>query len=55
MSDEFGRDLSKALEDISKARVDLLAVLGELNDEDLDKVRRGGWPVRKVLEHAIHS
>ena len=55
MSDEFERDLSKASEDASQARQDLLAVLRTLNDADLDKVRRGGWPVRKVLEHAIHS
>lgn len=55
MSDEFDRDLSKARSDISQARDGLLAVLSELKDNDLDKVRRGGWPVRKVLEHAIHS
>ncbi len=55
MSDEFERDLSKANEDAAQAREDLLAVLHGLNDEDLDKERRGGWSVRKVLEHAIHS
>ncbi|MCH8160944.1 MAG: DinB family protein [Chloroflexi bacterium] len=55
MSDEFDRDLSKAREDTSQARDGLLAVLRDLKDEDLDKERRGGWSVRKVLEHAIHS
>ena len=55
MSDEFDRDLSKAREDTSQARDGLLAVLRDLKDEDLNKVRRGGWPVRKVLEHTIHS
>ena len=55
MSNEFDRDLSKAREDTSQARDGLLAVLRDLKDEDLDKERRGGWSVRKVLEHAIHS
>ena len=55
MSDEFERDLSKARADTSQAREGLLSVLADLKDEDLDKVRRGGWSVRKVLEHAIHS
>ena len=55
MSDEFDRDLSKAREDTSHARDGLLAVLRDLKDEDLDGERRGGWSVRKVLEHAIHS
>ena len=55
MSDEFERDLSKARDDTSQAREGLLSVLADLKDEDLDKVKRGGWPVRKVLEHTIHS
>ncbi len=55
MSGEFERDLSKARDDASQAREALLAVLADLNDADLDKERRGGWSVRKVLEHAIHS
>ena len=55
MRGEFEQDLSKALEDASRARDGLLAVLRGLNDDDLDKVKRGGWPVQKVLEHAIHS
>ncbi len=55
MSDEFERDLAKARDDASQARESLLAVLRDLKDEDLDKERRGGWSVRKVLEHAIHS
>ncbi len=52
---EFEHDLSKANEDAAQARTDLLAVLRDLKDADLDKERRGGWSVRKVLEHAIHS
>ncbi len=55
MSDDFERDLAKARDDASQAREGLLAVLRDLKDEDLDKERRGGWSVRKVLEHAIHS
>ena len=55
MSDEFDRDLTKARADAEQARADFLVVLGELSDDDLDRERRGGWSVRKVLEHSIHS
>ena len=52
---EFESDLSKATADAKAAREDLLVVINSLKDEDLDRERRGGWSIRKVLEHAIHS
>ena len=52
---EFERDLAKANNDATTARKEFLEVVASLNDDDLDKERRGGWPVRRVLEHAIHS
>ena len=55
MSDEFERDLKKAQNDAAAARSELLDVLRELKDSDLDRERRGGWTIQKVLEHTIHS
>ncbi len=52
---EFEDDLTKANADAKTARNDFLAVVRALNDADLDRERRGGWSIRKVLEHAIHS
>ena len=52
---EFEDDLSKANDDATTARKDFLEVVRDLKDDDLDRERRGGWSIRKVLEHAIHS
>ncbi len=52
---EFEDDLAKAKADATTARKDFLVVVHDLKDEDLDKERRGGWSIKKVLEHAIHS
>lgn len=52
---EFKDDLSKANADATTARKDFLEVVRGLKDEDLDRERRGGWSIRKVLEHSIHS
>jgi uncharacterized damage-inducible protein DinB len=37
------------------AREELLGVIDSLSHADLERARRGGWPVRRVLEHVIHS
>ena len=55
MSDEFDRDLSVARDSLTSAREGLLAVVRALAEDDLGRARRGGWSVRKVLEHVIHS
>ena len=52
---EFEDDLAKATTDATNARKDFREVVSALKDEDLDRERRGGWSIRKVLEHAIHS
>ncbi len=52
---EFEKDLAKATTDAKTAREDFLEVVRALSDADLDRERRGGWSIRKVLEHAIHS
>ncbi len=55
MSEEFDRDLAGARDGLATAREGLLAVVGALTEDDLGRARRGGWSVRKVLEHVIHS
>ena len=55
MSDEFDRDLAAGRDGLASAREGLLAVVGALAEDDLERARRGGWSVRKVLEHVIHS
>ena len=55
MSVEFDQDMQAARDDIAASRKELLKVVDELNDGDLDRARRGGWSVRKVLEHVIQS
>ena len=55
MSDEFDRDLATARDSLASAREGLLAVVVALAEDDLGRARRGGWSVRKVLEHVIQS
>jgi len=55
MSCSYHRDLASAQEAIRLARDDLLTIVDSLSRSDLDRVRRGGWPVQRVLEHVIHS
>jgi uncharacterized damage-inducible protein DinB len=55
MSDEFERDLAEARGHLSASRAELLDVIRSLQDADLDRGRRGGWPVRRVLQHVIES
>ena len=55
MGDEFARDLAAPRDSLASAREGLLAVVSALAEDDLTRARRGGWSVRKVLEHVIHS
>ena len=55
MREEFARDLATARDSLASAREGLLAVVSALAGDDLERARRGGWSVRKVLEHVIHS
>jgi uncharacterized damage-inducible protein DinB len=52
---DFEQHLSEVTANLDRARGELLAVLSDLKDEDLDRARRGGWTVGKVLGHIIGS
>ena len=43
------------MRDIDEARVDLLGVVGRLDANDMESVRRGSWPVSRILIHVIDS
>jgi hypothetical protein len=49
----FAADLEAALNDASAARAELVSAVQPLAEPDLDRARRGGWPVHRVIEHAI--
>jgi hypothetical protein len=55
MSDGFENDLKRALTTAGTAHSQLLAVLAELSSADLELSLRGGWTIRRVLEHLIQS
>lgn len=55
MATEFERDLATARRALDADRKALLGVVRALGDADLDRARRGGWTVRRVLEHVIWS
>jgi len=51
----FRLDLEAALADIASARAELVSAVQALRDSDLEKARRGGWSVRRILEHVTDS
>ena len=51
----FAADLEALTADIAASRATLVSAVQRLTDSDLDRARRGGWPVRRVLEHVIQS
>lgn len=51
----FQADLETVLADMTTARANLVATVQPLSNADLDRARRGGWPVRRVIEHVIQS
>jgi uncharacterized damage-inducible protein DinB len=53
--DEFERDLTDNTKAIEAARQSLLKRLRLLTDEDLQRGRRGGWSIQKVLRHVIDA
>jgi uncharacterized damage-inducible protein DinB len=55
MTSEFDRDLEKVHAGLTAAREELLRVVRSLSDADLDRGTRGGWQVRRILEHVTHS
>ena len=55
MSSAFSEDLARTQGELASARQDLLAILGPLTDADLERARRGGWSVGRVVHHLIQS
>ena len=55
MSSEFERDLHEQSAALDAARADLIDTVSALADGDLERGRRGGWTVQRVLEHVIWS
>ena len=55
MTCRYHSDLAASQEAIRLARDELLGVIDPLNRSDLERARKGGWTVRKVLEHVIYS
>ena len=49
----FEADLHVALADLTTARAELVSAVQTLTPSDLERARRGGWPVHRVIEHAI--
>jgi hypothetical protein len=55
MTSTFTADLEAALADLAAARANLVSTVQPLSSADLDRARRGGWPVHRILEHVIQS
>ena len=55
MSSAFSEDLARTQRELESARQDLLASLSQLTDADLERARRGGWSVGRVVHHLIQS
>lgn len=55
MTTDFRSDLESLIADLNSARAGLISTARALSDADLDRARRGGWSVRRVLEHVTQS
>jgi uncharacterized damage-inducible protein DinB len=55
MAATLNDDLMATHEDLDAARSDLVATLSALTDDALERSRRGGWTVQRVLQHLIES
>lgn len=55
MSSEFESDLRELREELSTSRAQLQKAIQSIQDSDLDRSRRGGWTIARVLEHVIQS
>jgi uncharacterized damage-inducible protein DinB len=52
---QFTLDLEAALAGLAAARADLVSAVQPLSPADLERARRGGWPVHRILEHVLQS
>ena len=55
MSSGLNTEQAAACQDLAAARDELLAAIDALPDDALEKARRGGWSVQRVLQHIIES
>jgi len=53
MTSEFQSDLAALKTDIDASRTQLDSAVATINN--LDRARRGGWSLRRILEHVIDS
>ena len=53
--DEFQAHLAELTAELAGQRSRLLSTLDELSDADLERARRGGWTVAKVLQHVLDA
>jgi uncharacterized damage-inducible protein DinB len=51
----YHSDLAASQEAIRLARDELLSVIDPLSRADMERARKGGWTVAKVLDHVIRS
>jgi hypothetical protein len=52
-SQTFEADVEGVTGDLTNARAELIATVQGLSNDDLERARRGGWTIRRVLEHVI--
>ena len=52
---EFDSDKAALLSDLNEARTELDGVVRTLQADDMERVRRGSWPVSRILDHVIDS
>lgn len=52
---EFESDKATLMGDLIEARTELDGVVANLNTSDMERVRRGSWPVARILDHVIDS
>jgi rhodanese-related sulfurtransferase/uncharacterized damage-inducible protein DinB len=55
MTKEFDSDSQELRGELSASRAELVSVIESLGNSDLDRARRGGWTIARVLEHVIQS
>lgn len=55
MTTTFDSDLSSARDALAAAREGLLALVDSLSASNLERARRGGWSVARVLQHIIQG
>jgi uncharacterized damage-inducible protein DinB len=55
MTCTYHADLASSQQTIEASRRELLAAVDSVGRADIDRARKGGWTVRRVLEHVIVS